>query len=130
MIARRLDLGLLRHVLVAVALTLGLAVAATGGASASPNTGQTPAKTKGQMTCEWAGGTWTVVVEGVKATCTGLGKDRDYSCNLKVGPSGTACSHLTRRLGGSSSSTDRSSAPASTLLAAPGAAAAATPLDR
>ena len=91
MTTARLDLQPLRLALLAVAVLLALIAAAPNGASAEPNTGSGP-KTVGQQNCENAGGTWTV--EGTTATCKGRRDGQSHSCNLKVNPNGTACSHL------------------------------------
>lgn len=91
MISARLDLRPLRITLLAVAVLLALLATAPNGASAEPNTGSGP-KTVGQQNCENAGGTWTV--EGTTATCKGRRDGQSHSCNLKVNPNGTACSHL------------------------------------
>lgn len=91
MISARLDLRHLRLLLALVVIGLGIIAVAPNGASAEPNTGSGP-KTVGQQNCENAGGTWTI--DGTTATCKGRRDGQSHSCNLKVNPNGTACSHL------------------------------------
>lgn len=97
MITARFDLRHLRLVLAVLAIALGMLASSPYLAHAEDNAQPKPDATAGaKKDCEKQGGTWKI--DGTKATCTGMGWPKDYSCDLKINPNGTACSHLPKRV--------------------------------